>query len=146
MSRLSSSTILKNGRNNSTNWIKFYTHTHAPQSPHHAQYPSFRQSVKWLGLLGWRLHIHCYGDGARVLSKEAEMIYREVHPSWMAMRQAHPPNNTSAWRTSGPFNLMERVPCGHLWGHLSHHQVMWGSRSPSIAVVSGDMLHQRVLP
>lgn len=103
---------------------------------HHSQSPSFRQSVKWLGLLGCWLHIHCYGDGAQVPSKEAEMIYREAHPSWMAMREAHPPNNTNAWRTSGPFNLKERVPCGHLWGHFSHHQVMWGSGSSSIVVVS----------
>lgn len=108
--------------------------------------PSCAKSTKRLGLLRRWLHIHCYGDGARIPSKEAEMIYREVHPSRMAMREAQPPNNTGAWRTSGPFNSKEIVPRGPLRGHLSHHQVMRGSRSPSIVGVLGDTLHRRALP
>lgn len=84
-------------------------HTHSFKASEsaaaHAQSPSLRQSVEWPCLLGCRLKTHCYGDGAWALSKEAEMTYREVHPSWMAMRGAQPPNNTRAWRALGPFQF-----------------------------------------
>lgn len=100
----------------------------------HAQSPSLRQFVEWPCLLGCRLKTHCYGDGAWALSKEAEMTYREVHPSWMAMRGAQPPNNTRAWSASGPFNLREIVACGRLRGYFSRHRTMKGNRSPSIGL------------
>lgn len=65
-----------------------YTHSYTPQKtpPQYTQSHSLRQSVECLCLLGCRLNTHCYGDGAWALSKETEMIYREPHPSWMAMR------------------------------------------------------------
>lgn len=72
------------------------THTFKASKPIATQSHSFRQSAEWLCLLGCRLNTHCYGDGAWALSKETEMIYREVHPPWMAMRGKQQPNNTSA--------------------------------------------------
>lgn len=71
------------------------------------------------------------------------MIYREVHPSWMAMRGKQHPNNTSASVALGPFNLREIVAHGSRRGYLSRHWTIQSNSSLSIGPFRG-FLRDRV--
>lgn len=64
----------------------------------------------------------------------------------MAMRGKQQPNNTSAWRALGPFNLGEIVAHGGLRGYLSRHWTIQGNRSLLIGQLGCYETRLRVLP
>lgn len=68
--------------------VQTHTHAHTFKASKSASERtiSFFQAICGMTMsLGCRLNTHRYGDGAWAVSKVAEMIYKEVHPSWMAM-------------------------------------------------------------